>query len=308
MNNKIWVNEELMYLSEHYGNTSVDEIAQYLRRSRNSVMQRANKLGLKSVRTWSNEEDTVLKKYFLTAPFSFYQEQLNNRSVSSIRNRASFLRLTGKIKIKTKCLYTVDHNYFASYTLQSCYWAGFLAADGWIYKSTIGCKLSYKDVFHLENFKQEVHNNSNIKISSSISFGKLHTSATLLLYSPQLVADLNKYFNITQKKTFTLKPPLIDDMNHKLAFICGLLDGDGTTYSINGNIRCTFLGNFKMMSWVKSTLMLFNNIESSAQVTPKGNIWSYSIGNTPSRRLISWIQENHLYTLPRKLGKYGKFI
>lgn len=55
-------------------------------------------------------------------------------------------------KSKLKC----NDNLFSTYNEISCYWAGFILADGYIRKDspTLHIKLSSKDVLHLNKFQE----------------------------------------------------------------------------------------------------------------------------------------------------------
>jgi hypothetical protein len=135
--------------------------------------------------------------------------------------------------------YNCDFDFFNRDTEESFYWAGFIAADGWVinknYVYTLGISLSTKDLKHLEKFKKDIcaeqpisifikpamhiANNKNISPPSEICSIKLH--------SKKIVESLER-FGIVQAKTYKLNIPEWLK-NHELVrhFLRGYIDGDG---------------------------------------------------------------------------------
>ena len=50
----------------------------------------------------------------------------------------------------------VNHDFFSKNTLKSCYWAGFIAADGCVFKNQVRLALAEKDIDHLRLFKKDL--------------------------------------------------------------------------------------------------------------------------------------------------------
>jgi hypothetical protein len=234
-----------------------------------------------------------------------------NRTKSSLLNRATFLglRRNNDERIKYKeYKYNVNHNFFDTYNLDSCYWAGFISADGWIYDencSLLGLKLSKKDIKHLKFFKKKIETESPIKEGVGVSFNKEIEYCKLIIYSRKIINDLRINFNIISKKTLINVPPKINSIDNKLAFILGLLDGDGSVYKVNKNIRITFLGTKDVLLWIKETLEeLVGDI--TANILKKGKIFSLGISGNQSDIFLSWVEKTNLYCLERKIKKYGR--
>ena len=83
---------------------------------------------------WTKEEDLILIENYGNLPNKELGKMLN-RTSSGVWKRASKLGLkSDRIKIvkMVKRKYFCNDNYFKNLTIENCYWAGFIAADGWI--------------------------------------------------------------------------------------------------------------------------------------------------------------------------------
>jgi hypothetical protein len=305
---KNWTKEDYDFLIENYKLMSVIELGEHLRRSVTSINTKLSKLKLSS-RKWSKEEDELMMRYFPSKTIVELLEIFPNRSKSSIINRGYLLGLKCDYdlrKTERKYKYKVNHNFFTNPNTINCYWGGFISADGWVMTnktSSLGIKLSIKDYEHLEKFKSAIDTESPIFIKNGVSFGKENKTCMINVYSKQIINDLRENFNIIPNKTLINKPPKIDNDLNKLSFIIGLMDGDGTVYKDkNGRVRIIFLGSYEMLEWVKNTLIIFLG-DIKNKINKKGSIYSFSISNELSFKLIEIVKNNNIFYLNRKLGK-----
>lgn len=155
--------------------------------------------------------------------------------------------------------YSLNHQYFTYPTLENCYWAGFLAADGniGIKDNRIGIKLHLQDKEHLCKLQKiilydgEVTENCVKRLSCNLRFS-----------SKQIKLDLEKNFNITPQKTLTLIEPNLLDKKMIYAFIAGYIDGDGSYCWSGRNHKrpnLSIYGTERMLSWIKRSLGDINN-------------------------------------------------
>lgn len=120
----------------------------------------------------------------------------------------------------------IDETYFDNpNTEKAAYWAGFIAADGYIYKPNnyVRIEINIKDKQHLELLGNDIGKNV-------IEYDK-HNSCKLTISSKHIVDTLRQY-QITQNKSLTLQFPTninADNIHH---FIRGYFDGDGSFYKI----------------------------------------------------------------------------
>lgn len=126
-------------------------------------------------------------------------------------------------KLYTMFRKSLNNNFFSKPNLLNSYWAGFIAADGGLVeygnklKLVIG--LSNRDKRHLISFKNDLESSAKITLYKNFVF--------LQIYNDKLCLDLKKNFNITPRKSLTLKPPRGLTKKQALAFIVGYIDGDG---------------------------------------------------------------------------------
>jgi hypothetical protein len=128
-----------------------------------------------------------------------------------------------------------NYDFFSQDNEASFYWAGFIAADGWVVQggNGLGIQLSTKDIKHLEKFKKTIKATQPIKVRTKkggkINGRELGSSemCSVKIYSQKIPLDL-KRFNIIPAKTYFLDIPEWL-MEHKLLhhYLRGYIDGDG---------------------------------------------------------------------------------
>ena len=132
---------------------------------------------------------------------------------------------SNSVKIRRKHS-KIDETYFDNpNTEKSAYWAGFIAADGYIYNLNkyVRLEINIKDKQHLELLGND--------IGKTVTEYDKHNSCKLTISSGHIVDTLAQY-QITQKKSLTLQFPTninADNIHH---FIRGYFDGDGSFYKI----------------------------------------------------------------------------
>lgn len=188
-------------------------------------------------------------------------------------------------------------------SLQSVYWAGFLAADGNIYKDMLSLALADKDIQHLYQFKNDIQASQNIKPNNKGEY-KINR---IQIYSKKICNDLTELYNITPKKSLTLKPPnnLSDD--EKDAFICGYIDGDGCIcLGANGNhqaLNINILGTVELLSFIKERLEEIINEKIKTKISPKNKTnkaFQLNIHTNQAKKMFIYFYDLPFYRLQRK--------
>lgn len=210
--------------------------------------------------------------------------------------------------------YTHNQEYFSIPDEQNSYWAGFIGADGCIYKPKTGSyrlevKLNTGDILHLETFKNEVkytgtiHN--SIQKSSRPNRNNTYLSSVYIT-SNDICKNLLNNFNIGPRKTFTLKPPNLIKRKDILSYIIGYIDGDGNIAQNTGKyLKIRILGTKELLEWINKQ---FNNIGTISQPDMyKNNTYLLQYFGQNCRNILKeckeHIKKHNLKVLNRKWNK-----
>lgn len=202
--------------------------------------------------------------------------------------------------------FSVNDDYFATPTIENCYWAGLIASDGCILSDNLlQLGLQTDDQYILEEFKRQIHFEGPVySYKKNYSYKGIVSDkfySSLSINSLKIVSDLRNNFNITRRKSLNLQPPNLNKEELIDSFIVGLIDGDGSV----GNYSCkrqtalqiSLLGTAEMLIWVKNRLCSILGKEIKGPYEQhKGqgrNIFSLSIHDKRARNLFV-----HFYKLP----------
>lgn len=210
--------------------------------------------------------------------------------------------------------HTHDRSFFATPNPESCYWAGFIAADGCVYppNGSIRIGLSRKDHNHIEKFKSVVVSTSPVR--KIITSNGYEASQIDIYGAYELQASLASTFSVTQSKSQTLKPPKLNDEDDVRHFIRGYMDGDGSI-SFNGSGRnnhwkVSFLGTLKMLEWIKYNIQFYVNNTGNPSVSPCRNIYQLIFGCYQVKKILNWLYVDSTPNtrLDRKYQKYREVL
>lgn len=198
--------------------------------------------------------------------------------------------------------YKHNTRFFATVTSTSCYWAGFIAADGNLHNKQpmlrIGLQIS--DRLHLEKFKSAIGFTGPIK-----DYIRSCNIAICAFSSNQKV--LCEKYSITPAKSNTLLPPRIDDEEHIRHFIRGYFDGDGYI----GPERIAYVGTEPMMIWIRQQLRRLLGYVGFAKVSRMRDVACYrmSFCGRYAKMILDWLysQTSTDIRLERKYLRYKKF-
>ena len=187
---------------------------------------------------WSDEEINILKNNYGKTLVKNICDMLPKRGYSSVRHMISKLELSKQFNLRR---YNVNKESFKYYNSNSCYWAGFIGADGNITDSgRLSIGLKKEDSEHLVKFNNFLEYTNDVKIYKNTAYSAISCK--------EICDDLFNNFNITPRKSKTLKPPTkIKDNLDKLCFIKGIIDGDG---SIDKK-SITIYGTKCLLEWIK---------------------------------------------------------
>ena len=139
---------------------------------------------------------------------------------------------------------------FSKITLQAAYWAGFIAADGCIFKINLNVAQAEKELKHLKKLVCFLKYKNKIYKAKHKNSTQLQCS--IVLYNAtQIVQDLKKHYKITKKKSLTLKFPTNLTKKQKIAFIAGYIDGDGCIDNLKNRPRIRIVGTKSFLNSIK---------------------------------------------------------
>ena len=115
-----------------------------------------------------------------------------------------------------------DINFFKEYNESSCYWAGFILADGNIHtkRQALQITLAATDKTHLIKFSNDIKHNNKL------TYNEKTNSYKIFISGKWFANDLKTNFGIVSAKSFITEFPNIPT-NYELPFIRGIFDGDG---------------------------------------------------------------------------------
>jgi hypothetical protein len=325
---KRWTEEEDKILIDNFPTTPARELAKILiNRNINTIYARAEKLGVKKGNIWTTEDLEFLEENYTSLNHYNLVEKFPNRSTDAIQIKAGrVLRQKDKAR-KRIHKHSVNENFFSSISPISSYWAGFIGADGNIFGNSVKIELQIRDKHHLErfvsdtNFKGTVDDISRVFKSGIMAHrstvNKVYTYSRLRVSSQQWVKDLNNNFNITEKKSLTLKPPDFDNYEKSIPYIIGYIDGDGCI-SLGAKKRNTtnsywylsVIGTHGVLSFIKITLdklFPYSNNSKQASIIKKGKVYCYTVGGKRIVEAIEYLNQIDVPKLQRKWDIHKRY-
>jgi len=202
----------------------------------------------------------------------------------------------------------LDDSVFEHYTQESCYWAGFLAADGCIdVNGTIRIELGGKDKEQVDKFKLFC------KSSHSISHNTLKDSYKIGFCSKKIKDDLYFNYSVTVDKTHNLILPALTAEQYP-HYIRGFFDGDGCiTEFFNNRPTASFRvfltsGSLAFLEELLEVLRSLGVIVGGSIQKKAANCWHIQLGIKDSTSFLNWLYKDSIVHLDRKYLKYVDLI
>ena len=258
---------------------------------------------------WTEVEDSLLKTVWQNESQEKILSLFPNRTWTALQQRAA--------KFKIKRLYNPNKTCDLSFldlnnlTPNSCYWWGFIMADGYLGKTNLAVKLQESDKPHLEKLSKLL-GNCNIHNVTSTNFNKISKLVYINIADKNFINSLKSQLKIIDSKTKTYFPPDLSIFMTKenlIYFLIGFIDGDGTIsvrdrgyYDVSIKIECheNWTDTFLIIS---KKLKGFYNITShggkSGKKRVRGGLWMY----TKNDIKYFWEKSKKVDFLNRKWGK-----
>lgn len=238
---------------------------------------------------WSDKEIAVIKNNYGNLTYKEINSLLPKRTIYQIRNKANYEGLCSNNNLRK---YSVNKDYFKTPNVRNSYWAGFIAADGCIRNNKrLSIGLQKGDIEHLKKFTED------IKYTNEVKLYKDRCSVTI--NCKEICQDLTSNFNITERKSKTLSPPLLINEEFIAAYIKGIIDGDG---SIMEN-RIIIYGTDELLQWIKVYFDKWTtntNYKRSEVIQIQKHLYSYQIGTIRKKEIFNKLNKLKCYGLKRK--------
>lgn len=207
-----------------------------------------------------------------------YEDGIGTNEIATILNlhRSTIQKWLKKSSVKLRRRSPSLHynvKFFSSYTPESCYWAGFLMADGYIRNNSlhkkVHIKLSPKDRQHIQKFIDAINGEHPIKDK------KLYSCVDVS--GNWFVRDLETNFGIINRKSLiTSYPDIPVEMDRH--FIRGNMDGDGCiTYTTCPTLSFTGTDTL-LMEFARKFKELGVNLKSGNELPPFQYKWKDKVG------------------------------
>lgn len=230
---------------------------------------------------WNLEEDNKLKELVLSSNYAYIDiAKILNKTKQQCKGRAKILNLENKFIYRK---YFHNENFWSAPNKLNSFWAGFGIADACLVdredgKYSYSIQISEMDKDYLQEFANNIEYTGKLSFINSIkkTTNKISKLVSLRIHSRQWGQDLIKNFNLTPRKTFTVKPP---NLNESLLFyyLKGLIDGDGCiAFSSKKGITIRICGASKdLIYWVRDFCEKhFGHFNIKG--TKKNNIYEYN--------------------------------
>lgn len=198
---------------------------------------------------------------------------------------------------------------FSEFNEHSCYWGGFIAADGCITakSETLKICLHHKDLDHLKKFKAFVGSTHAISENTD-----KYLRCEIGFKNTQVNRDLMNNFNITPNKSLTYQMPKIPEL-YMRHFLRGYFDGDGcisesfsNKNSRTSTLYTTITGSGTFIKSLNKYL-LSKNIAGTEQYKNNG-IMVLKYNTNQSKMLLTYMYGNSSVSLDRKYFLYNNIV
>ena len=270
-----------------------------------------NTTRMSNYKIWTQEEELKLKSLVGKISFKDMEKHFEGRKAAGLQSHSRAMNLDSPYIHKTQ---SKDEKFFETPNPLNCYWAGFLAADGYIQegnRQSIKLKLSILDEEHIIKFRNDTKATNPLvknmhKSPSSDNWGEM--IGIQICSANKWVADLKKNFNLCQCKSHVLRGPNLSNDYLNLCFLIGYLDGDGCIHwnkkTNQAQIRIACCG-LRILEWLKAFIdKNFDNISLKKGRRPniivRENHYIYCLGGLRAAKLFDLLRSMPLPKLSRK--------
>jgi DNA-binding transcriptional regulator WhiA len=262
---------------------------------------------------WTAEEDLIITNNYIIKGVKEVERLLPHRTYYSIVRRAMLIGANDKGNYSHKT-YSVDNLFFNTINNDSCYWAGFFAADATIYSNTnvLAIKLQARDIELLEELKRVTKFTGNIRVYDRYVDNQIrHTCSINICGVPEWVVNLKETFNVVSNKSLVLLPPLIDNKQYILCYLKGYIDGNGSISKNKNSIGLRISTSKYLANWIVDFITRHYNVNCNIYTRATKQVedlYTISKGGKDILPLLIDINNCYSFGLKRKWQKLSPFI
>lgn len=217
---------------------------------------------------WTTEEEKILIENYENMKTRDLMVLLSNKSNDQIRWKAKDYKLNKKVTRSSKDITWLEN----LDSPETCYWWGFITADGCITKKQLILSISVEDKQHLQRFSDLTNCEIKDVYRENGWNPNGYTMSRIAINDYFSLERIRERFSISDKKTYN--PLKLDEFfttTNLKYFIVGLIDGDGHVDSYNKNIKIKIHPNWSSTLQNISKLLLEHySIPSSITMTKDG--------------------------------------
>lgn len=209
-----------------------------------------------------------------------------------------------KLRKRTPSHYNI--HFFDEYNVDSCYWAGFIAADGYVRsdRANVSIHLSKTDLGHLKKLE---------KLTNYIGKTAVYENECCLSFAGQWFRDaLANNFDIYPKKTFDIR--ISDKIPKDMIphFLRGYMDGDGSIVKFENYLRVNFTSGSNVLlnqiiDYMYDIGIKVHNETNKAKIQPSSYSISYSCKNALQVLDLLYANSTDFTRLDRKYQIYLQY-
>lgn len=240
----------------------------------------------------------------------YLQEEYNNcRSIKKLAEKIGYspegarrLLIRNNVSYDHKKRWSYDAKAFLNDNAASFYWAGFLAADGWVSeKGDLSFGLQSRDKKAVHDFKKYIGSDCNVEKTKRNDF------LCVRLRCKEIVNNLTR-FGIVPKKSLIYKiPKEIQASNYFRHFIRGYFDGDGCASIVNGYLKWSVSGTPDTCEAIRTYLCMTLKLRSNGYIHDRKTYCVLYFADQKDLLLINnYLYKNSKEFLERKKTKMNQ--
>lgn len=220
---------------------------------------------------WTKEEEDFLIKNYANMKTPELMAKLNGKSNDQIRWKAKDYGLKKEVSRSKSTIEFLEN--FDDF--ESCYWWGFITADGCITKKQLILSIHERDKDHLEKFCTKSNSSLKFVTRENAWHKKPYTMGRTVINDSFFLKRIINLLNIKPKKTYNpFDINIFLTPNRLCYFVAGIIDGDGyiskNKYGfceIRVKVHSSWEENFKKIA---SKLIEFYEIDACVKIVKGG--------------------------------------